>query len=689
MTRHTGIDTGIDQSRRELDMHHPTNHFRSIRSIRRLAAVLAATTLATGLAVMSGPPARATGIVGYPITDRVSVDSTGDGGTTPVSSYSFVSDDGRYVVFDTESPLVPDDTNGVRDVYRHDRLGGTTRRVSVKADGSQLNDASEVCGASRSGRFVGMVITPVATGKGQIYLHDNNTDAIAIVSVNSAEQPSISPAGSANAAEWLCPISDDSRYVAFQSRATNLVTGDADGGNDIYRRDRTLGVTELVSMSSASVPGDKASGHPAMSADGSVIAFDSAATNLVAGDNGGKNDVFVRVPSTSTTTRASVSQGNVAGNDNSYGASISGNGNLVAFTSYANTLVAGDGNSDRDVFLRNRSTGAVLLETKTSAGVQVAGWGGSPVISTDGSVVAFTGVASNLPGSGSEDMVYRHTISTGVTELVSMNAEGQPVAGDDFSTSLSANGNAVEFVTTSKGVRHDTNGMEDVYVREFFPDQVPFGTIDMFIGQQYTDFVGRAPTAAEVTEWKARLRNGELSLDGVIVELERSAPFVTKRGPLVRLYWAFFLRGPDKGGLEYWTKKLTGGATLSSVATQFAKSSEFQDTYGSVSNSTFVTMIYANIFDRQPDAGGLAFWTKRLDDHTKTRGQVMVNFSESSEGKRVLRTVTDIILIWYGMLRDVPGPALQGWVNEVGDSEPSEIVSQHIRGLQAYYLRLV
>ncbi|WP_421120511.1 DUF4214 domain-containing protein [Aquihabitans daechungensis] len=123
---------------------------------------------------------------------------------------------------------------------------------------------------------------------------------------------------------------------------------------------------------------------------------------------------------------------------------------------------------------------------------------------------------------------------------------------------------------------------------------------------------------------------------------------------MIRLYWAFFLRAPDQAGLDYWTKKLSTGTTLSKVAKHFAASSEFQTKYGSKTNSQFITLIYQNIFDRDPDPAGLAFWTKKLDTKAKTRGDVMVNFSESSEGRRDLAPQTDTILHVLGMLRAMP-----------------------------------
>jgi hypothetical protein len=154
-----------------------------------------------------------------------------------------------------------------------------------------------------------------------------------------------------------------------------------------------------------------------------------------------------------------------------------------------------------------------------------------------------------------------------------------------------------------------------------------------------------------VSEGVGMLAEGEFSPDGFIVAMTRWDEFDGKRAPLVRLYWAFFLRAPDKSGLDYWVGKLNAGKKLAAVASQFAQSSEFQTKYGSASNAKFVTLVYENVLEREPDAAGLAYWVTRLDAGTKTRGDVMTNFSESGEGKRFLAPQVDMILIHLGMFQ--------------------------------------
>lgn len=97
-----------------------------------------------------------------------------------------------------------------------------------------------------------------------------------------------------------------------------------------------------------------------------------------------------------------------------------------------------------------------------------------------------------------------------------------------------------------------------------------------------------------------------------------------------RLYRAYFLRDPDSGGFAHWRSRRAAGQSIESISSVFASSQEFQNRYGSLTNSEFVTLVYDNVLHRAPEADGLAFWTGRLDAGA-SRGEVMVGFSESTE----------------------------------------------------------
>ena len=123
---------------------------------------------------------------------------------------------------------------------------------------------------------------------------------------------------------------------------------------------------------------------------------------------------------------------------------------------------------------------------------------------------------------------------------------------------------------------------------------------------------------------------------------------------------------PDSETPERWEFKCDPDAiwtavwrilTTKQIAQKFAQSSEFTNRYGSLTNQQFVKLIYPNIFERQPDPSGLAYWTGKLDSKAKTRGEVMVGFSESGEYKRKAQPVVDIVNSYTGMLRRVPSKA--------------------------------
>src|SRR5207247_327255 len=162
-------------------------------------------------------------------------------------------------------------------------------------------------------------------------------------------------------------LSADGRLVAFQSDATNLVAGDTNGATDLFVHDRQTGTTERVSVASGGRQGNGFSAGPVLSADGRFVAFHSTATNLVAGDTNGATDVFVRDRQTGTTERASVASGGTQGNGSSAGPVLSADGGLVAFHSTAANLVAGDANGAYDVCVHDRA-----VSTTTSSTTQPA-----------------------------------------------------------------------------------------------------------------------------------------------------------------------------------------------------------------------------------------------------------------------------------------------------------------------------
>src|SRR5437016_7692670 len=412
-------------------------------------------------------------------TERVSVASGGTEGNG-ASLSSALSADGRFVAFDSDaSDLVAGDTNGVSDVFVHDRQTGTIERVSVASGGAQGNGSSGLIGfafppaLSADGRFVAFhsaatnLVTGDTNGAADVFVHDRQTGTTERVSVASGGTQS-------NAASLGSALSADGRFVAFQSDATNLVAGDTNGATDVFVRDRQTGMTERVSVASDGTQANNVSSSPALSADGRFVAFQSDATNLVAGDTNGATDVFVHDRQTGATERVSVaSGGGTQGNRNSGGffafPALSADGRLVAFQSAATNLVADDTNGATDVFVHDRQTGTTERVSVASGGSQGNGFNAGPVVSAAGRFVAFHSTATNLVAgdtNGATD-VFVHDRQTGTTERASIAPGGTQGNDSTAGPALSADGLLVAFHSTATNlVAGDANGAYDVFVHD-------------------------------------------------------------------------------------------------------------------------------------------------------------------------------------------------------------------------------
>ncbi|MFO1010131.1 MAG: calcium-binding protein [Planctomycetota bacterium] len=268
---------------------------------------------------------------------------------------------------------------------------------------------------------------------------------------------------------WGMP-SGDGRYVAFQSTASNLVLSDPNGHlPDVFVKDRqTFGVV-MASTDSGGGAANGGSIAPSLSADARFVAFESDASNLVAGDSNGVRDVFVKDLQLGTIVRASVDSSGVEGNARSELAAISPDGTWVAFESDATNLVAGDTNGARDVFLHELATGVTLRVSVATGGAQANGASGYASVSTNGLTVVFQSDATNLvavDANGATD-VFRYERATGATTRASVGAGGLEANGASTVPSISANGRVVVFGSTATNlVAGDVNGVEDVFARD-------------------------------------------------------------------------------------------------------------------------------------------------------------------------------------------------------------------------------
>ncbi len=182
----------------------------------------------------------------------------------------------------------------------------------------------------------------------------------------------------------------------------------------------------------------------------------------------------------------------------------------------------------------------------------------------------------------------------------------------------------------------------------------PFPSSETFVQQSYRDLTGRDARLDQYLLGVAAASAGGTAPADLLSKLVTSAPSRGVVFPVVRLYEAYFGRGPDTAGLAFWVDLLRSGTPSSAVSDAFATSPEFTARYGSLGNFAFVALVYQNVLGRAPDAAGAAFWTGVLENGQANRGQVMLGFSDSKEYARKLKSVVRVAAAYFGMLRRVP-----------------------------------
>jgi Tol biopolymer transport system component len=406
-------------------------------------------------------------------------------------------------------------------------VAADTTLISRSSQKSQSNGASGEPATSETGQFVAFRSSATNldsercdNGVNHIFVSDWNTGTIRCVSLNSngreGDQDSLAPS-----------ISADGQFIAFTSTATNLTGNKCDNGfSHVYVRDRTTGTTRCVSVNSNGHEGNQHSHAPSISADGTLIAFDSSATNL-AGDkcDNGFNHVFVHDLTAGTIQCVSVRSGGDEGNGDSFDPSISADGRVVVFQSTATNLADRCSNGNSHIYLHNLVTGETscisvnndgkqsngnsalarisgdgrfvsfqsnptnftarcsngfihifvrdtLAERTTCASIDNHGNEGNqdsvqPSISSDGRFVAFSSAASNLTGNrctAGNLQVFVRDRADETTKCASLGPKNVEGNSESINPSISANGTLVTFESDSNNlVKKDTNGLRDVF----------------------------------------------------------------------------------------------------------------------------------------------------------------------------------------------------------------------------------
>ena len=362
-----------------------------------------------------------------------------------------IGGDGRYVLFSTnDDSLVERDNNGTADILEYDRTIQSFERVpsgGVPFEVAGGNSNSGAPSISESGRFVAFdsnasdLVVGDNNNHFDIFVFDRTSGSNELLTANSSE-------GSRDPS-----ISADGRFVAFESRASNLVVGDTNDRFDILVYDRSTASTESLSLGAN---GDSV--NPAISADGRFVAFESLASNLVPGDtNGSARDIFLHDRQTGITQLLTA-----GGNGESRTPSISGDGRYVAYSSQANNLVAEDITSNIfDIYVYDRIT--ETTELLTAGGDN---WSLTPSISADGRFVAFASDAGNLASGDTNGMTFRdifvHDRQTSSTELLTPDSDNE-----SDNPSINADGRFVAFSSEASNlVLEDNNNTRDILVHD-------------------------------------------------------------------------------------------------------------------------------------------------------------------------------------------------------------------------------
>ncbi|MFK7956805.1 MAG: TolB family protein [Lysobacterales bacterium] len=346
--------------------------------------------------------------------------------------------------------------------------------VSVAGDGSQGNSFSQEASISDDGRYVAFQssasnfalgdVAPTASfgvADSDIFVVDTQTGAIELISAD----PMGLPVNGSSDAE----ISADGRYVVFVSRASNLVANDTNEQSDVFFFDRETRIVQRVNLGPGGAQADGQSDGVAISADGTTVAFESTAANLVAGDTNSRRDIFVWRRDSGLIQRVSAAANGDEADNSSDQPTLSGNGQFVAFESNATNLVAGDTNERRDIFLVNLGANTIERVNLRPDGGETDANSEHPSISDDGRIIAFESRATNLTDdvlNGTNNIFVKDRVS-GEVSLVSRSTSG--ISADAFCEwpSVSPDGQLVVFDCPANSlVSTDTGGVESVFLHD-------------------------------------------------------------------------------------------------------------------------------------------------------------------------------------------------------------------------------
>lgn len=266
---------------------------------------------------------------------------------------------------------------------------------------------------------------------------------------------------------------EEGRYIVFVSSAAGLA-GSTGKHRQIFWRDRNAGITKLISAASNGEEGNGDSYFPAISGDGKSVAFESYSSNLVQTDKNGFRDIFIWHSATNKIETVSIGEGGAEANAESFEPSVSGDGNLIAFTSTASNIsLTGKGISNNNVFLRDMQNNTTIMISIDPI-AQKGGGGSRPSISYDGNRIAFYSNAATLVANDNNGIwdIFLWEKNNAVLKRVSLTADGKErnqgneSANRIVAPAISGNGRYIAFTTTADNMipGGESNIFQDVFV---------------------------------------------------------------------------------------------------------------------------------------------------------------------------------------------------------------------------------